>query len=144
MFNKFIFLIAFSLTWLLVACKGTNSKPLSIEFTSDSSKIKITSINEASLFQLKSNLKTDTIYQKIVSVLQTPIDNNDSTSMEVEWPGRLSMIDDSLFFTPETPFVKGKVYLVETMLNVKFATSEEIVKSNVGHTLKAQQKVLIR
>ncbi|TKC12889.1 hypothetical protein FA048_04530 [Pedobacter polaris] len=143
MFNKIRILIALNLLWLLFACNSTNSKPLLIEFSADSSKIIIGAINEASLYQIKNNIKTDTIYQELVSVLQTPEDD-DSTSMEINWPGKLDVIGDSLVFTPKTPFVKGKVYLVETMLNAQFARSEEIVKSNVGHKVKTQQQILRR
>ncbi|MBB2146434.1 hypothetical protein GM921_13110 [Pedobacter sp. LMG 31464] len=121
----------------------TNNKPLLIHFSKDSSAIVITNIEPAGLFQLKNNINTDTTYQNLVSVLQTPTDD-DSTSMEVEWPGKLSIIGDSLLFTPANPFVKGKSYLIETMLNVQFAKGEEIVKSNVGHAVKAQQQMLKR
>ncbi|RZL44378.1 MAG: hypothetical protein EOP00_20070 [Pedobacter sp.] len=143
MFKLIKILISLNLIWLWVGCGSTNSKPLSIEFSSDSSKIIIKNINEAGLFQIKSNLKADTAYQKLVSVLQTPAED-DSTSMEIEWPGKLDIIGDSLLFTPEKPFDKGKLYIVEAMLNVQFAKSEEIVKSDVGHTLKSQQKILKR
>lgn len=143
MFNKVKFLIASSFLGLLIACSSTNSKPLSIEFSSDSSKIIIKNINEAGLFKLKSNIKTDSSYQKIVSVLQTPAED-DSTSMEIEYPGNLDMIGDSLVFTPKMPFVKGKLYLVESIMNTQFAKGEEIIKSDVGHMVKAQQKFLKR
>lgn len=143
MFNKVKFLIASSFLGLLIACSSTNSKPLSIEFSSDSSKIIIKNINEAGLFKLKSNIKTDSTYQKIVSVLQTPSDD-DSTSMEIEYPGNLDIIGDSLVFTPKMPFVKGKLYLVESIMNTQFAKGEDIIKSDVGHMVKAQQKFLKR
>ncbi|MFA6275465.1 MAG: hypothetical protein WC622_01880 [Pedobacter sp.] len=121
----------------------TNNKPLLIHFSKDSSVIVITNIEAAGLFQLKNNINTDTTYQNLVSVLQTPADD-DSTSMEVECPGKLSIAGDSLLFTPTTPFVKGKSYLIETMLNAQFASGKEIIKSNVGHKVKAQQQILKR
>lgn len=128
---------------VIVACNSTNSKPLSIDFSSDSNKIIIKNINEAGLYQLKANINTDSNYQKLVSVLQTPTED-DSTSMEVEWPGELTVIGDSLIFTPKLPFVKGKEYLIETIINAQFAKSKEIIKSKVGFKVKAQQQILRR
>ena len=133
------------LMFLLVcgfSCSTSNNKPLSINFSADSANILIYNIYPAGLYKIKNNIKTDTLYQKLISVLQTPAD--DSTSKEIEWPGMLTTTGDSLFFTPDKPFVKGKRYLVETILNVTFASGKEIVKANVGHTVKAQQKTLIR
>ena len=143
MFNKVRFFAAINLLWCLTACDSTNSKPLSIAFSADSSKIIIRNINDAGLYQLKTNRDTDSAYQKIVSVLQTPAED-DSTSMEIDYPGKLAVMGDSLVFTPNNPFVKSNVYIVETMINTQFAKGEEIVKSNVGYQLKAQQKFLKR
>lgn len=124
-------------------CTKSNNEPISIRFSTDSSKILIANIEPAGLYQIKNNIKIDTMYKKLVSVLQTPADD-DSTSMEIEWPGVLSIDGDSLVFIPTQPFIKGKNYLVETIINSKFATGEEILKSDVGHTLKLQQKMLKR
>lgn len=83
------------------------------------------------------------MYQKLVSVLQTPAED-DSVGMEMDWPGALSVAGDSLVFIPNKPFVKGKNYLVETIINSKFASGADILKSDVGRSLKPQQKTLIR
>jgi flagellar capping protein FliD len=140
---KYIKILSFVVCVALAACNSTNSKPLSIRFSSDSSKIIISAINEAGLYQLKANINTDSNYQKLVSVLQTPAED-DSTSMEVEWPGNLSVAGDSLIFTPTLPFEKKKEYLVETILNAQFASGKDIIKSKVGFKVKAQQQILQR
>lgn len=124
-------------------CSTANDKPLSINFSADSANILIYNIYPAGLYKIKNNIKTDTLYQKLISVLQTPADD-DSASMEIEWPGNLTITGDSLVFRPDKPFVKGGHYLVETILNVTFASGEEILKADVGHKVKAQQKTLIR
>ncbi|MFD0940110.1 hypothetical protein [Pedobacter boryungensis] len=139
---KYLKLSIWLLCLTLISC-NTNSKPLSIHFSKDSSAVVISNIEPAGLLQLKNNINTDTAYQNLVSVLQTPADD-DSTSMEVEWPGKLSITGDSLVFTPANPFIKGKSYLVETMLNTQFARGKEIIKSEVGHKVKAQQQILRR
>lgn len=140
---KYIKFLAVVLGIALIACNSTNNKPLSIHFSSDSNKIIITNINEAGLYQLKANINTDSNYQKLVSVLQTP-GEDDSTSMEIDWPGKLSVIGDSLIFTPNLPFVRKKEYLVETILNAQFASGKDIIKSKVGFKVKAQQQALKR
>ncbi|MGF1923937.1 MAG: hypothetical protein ACQUHE_07130 [Bacteroidia bacterium] len=103
----------------------------------------ISNIEPASLLQLKNNLATDTSYQKLVAVLETPAEN-DSVSMEREWPGRLALIDDDAVFIPDSPFLKGKVYLVETVLGMKFASAVDVIRSEVGRVSKKQQIVLSR
>ncbi|WP_316785842.1 hypothetical protein [Pedobacter frigiditerrae] len=140
---KYIKFLSFVIGVALVACNATNSKPLSIRFSADSSKIIISDINEAGLYQIKTNINIDSGYQKLVSVLQTPAED-DSTSMEIEWPGRLSVAGDSLIFTPNLPFEKKKEYLVETILNARFASGKDIIKSKVGFKVKAQQQILTR
>ena len=128
---------------LLFSCTTASNKPLLIGFSADSSQIVVKEINEAGLFQLKSHINTDSAYQKLVTVLQTPADD-DSTSMEVEWPGKLSIKEDHLVFTPNSPFIKGKTYLVETILNTQFASGEDIIKDRVGTQIKPQQQTLKR
>jgi hypothetical protein len=138
---KFTKLVAAFLCTLIVACTTTENKPLLIDFSADSTAIVISNINKDGLLQLKNNLKTDSAYQKIVSVLQTPAED-DSTSMEIEWPGKLALNGDQLVYTPDSAFKKGKHYLVLTIINAKFAKAEEILKSEVGHQIKSQQKIL--
>lgn len=127
----------------LFSCNTTNEKPLVIVFSSDSSQIVVKDINQVGLFQLKSHIDTDSAYQKLVTVLQTPADD-DSTSMEVEWQGNLSLKGDELLFTPNLPFLKGKTYLVETILNTQFASGEDIIKDKIGTQVKPQQQTLKR
>ena len=128
---------------VLFSCNTANNKPLVIGFSSDSLQIVVKDINEAGLFQIRSHIDTDSAYQKLVTVLQTPADD-DSTSMEIEWKGKLSLKGDELLFTPNSPFVKGKTYLVETILNSQFASGEDIIKDNVGTQIKPQQQTLKR
>lgn len=140
---KYIKLAAVLYCMCLFACTTANYTPIAIHFSSDSNTIILANIEKAGLYKLKANLETDSTYQNLVSVLQTPAED-DSTSMEVVWPGKLSLQGDSLIFKPDRPFVKGKYYLVETMLNTKFATGKEIVKADVGHAIKPQQELLKR
>lgn len=142
MLNKNTFFVPICLALLLLGCNA-EPKPLAIGFSADSTAIVVSGIEEKGLLQLKNNLATDTAYQQLVSVLQTPAED-DSTSMETEWPGKLSIKGDSLWFVPASPFVKGKNYLVETMLNTQFASGGDIVRSKVGHAVKPQQQILVR
>ena len=129
--------------WILCSCNTTKSKPLIINFSTDSTKITVKNIDESALFQLKSNLYTDSSYQELVAVLQTPTDD-DSTSMEIEWPGKLSLNENELVFTPVLPFIKGKTYVVETILNTQFASGEDIIKDKVGNQIRPHHQILKR
>ena len=143
MFKYIKFLLVSILFFALFSCNVKNSKPLLITFSKDSTQIVLKDISEAGLFQLKSHLDSDSAYQNLVVVLETPADN-DSTSMEMELKGKLSLNENQLVFTPELPFVKGKTYLVETIINAQFASGEDIIKDKVGNHIKPQQKTLLR
>ncbi|MEJ5993633.1 hypothetical protein WG904_04305 [Pedobacter sp. Du54] len=129
--------------FLCYSCSKHENNPLSIKFSADSATIVVSNIDAAALLKLKNNIKTDTTYQKLVSVLLTPADD-DSTSMEREWPGKLSMKEDSVVFKPDSPFLKGKIYLVETKLNMSFGDVEQMIKGNVRARMNFQQQVLKR
>lgn len=143
MFKYIKFSIATILFFILFSCSSPEDKPLEISFSTDSTQIVVKNIDQAGLFQLKANLETDSAYQQLVSVLQTPTDD-DSIGMEKEWLGKLNLNEDKLVFTPDIPFIKGKTYLVETILNAQFATGEDILKDKVGTQIRPQQKTLKR
>ncbi len=128
---------------LWFSCKNTANKSLVIKFSTDSSTVLISNIESAALLQLKNNIKTDTMYQKLVSVLATPADD-DSTSMEREWPGKLTMKEDIVVFKPDSPFLKGKTYLVETQLNMSFGDIDQVIKGKMRTTMNFQQQLLKR
>ncbi len=138
---KFVYI--FTCLCLCFSCKNTDNKSLQIKFSKDSSSILISNIEAAALLQLKNNIKTDTSYQKLVSVLETPTDD-DSVGMEREWPGKLGMIHDNVVFTPDSPFLKGKTYLVETQLNMSFGEIEQVLKGKMRTTMNFQQQLLKR
>ena len=129
--------------FLCLSCNNTDNKSLAIKFSADSSAIVISNIEAAALLHLKNNIKIDTAYQKLVSVVETPSDD-DSISMERDWPGKLMMKEDNAVFTPDSPFLKGKTYLVETQLNMSFGDLEQMVKGNVRARMNFQQQVLKR
>lgn len=139
-YNYFFFLLVIA---VFLACTRKDNTKLSIQFSKDSSAIEISNIDLAALLQLKNNLATDTLYQKLVSVLETPADD-DSTGIEREWSGKLSMNDDKVVFKPDSSFVKGKTYLVETQLNMSFGDIEQMIKGKMKTTMRFQQQLLKR
>ncbi len=138
---KIIAIVVFS--FLLASCTSTNTKPVSVNFNTDSSKIVISNINAVALLQIKSNINSYASYQNLVTVLQIP-PQNDTISLEKECPGKLSLNNTALIFTPNTPFVKGNTYLISTLINVQFLTTEKILKSKIEPKLGAQQQILVR
>ena len=127
----------------LTACDTTNNKPLYIGFAADSTKIVLSGITPAARYEAEKTLQANAVDQQLVSVTQIPSDN-DTLTMEIDFPGKITLLGDILFFTPNQAFVKGKNYLVQTIINTKFATATEIIKAKVGHRVKAQQQVLKR
>lgn len=144
MFKYFFRLIVLSYVSLFFAgCADANNKPLSIAFSKDSSAIVFSNIDPRGLLELKSLKNRDSVLMELVSVLQTPSEN-DSLIREETIPGKIMLSDSGLVFSPIQPFVKGREYLVITHLNIQFAKPEEIIKGKLSYTIKPQQKVLNR
>lgn len=93
--------------------------------------------------QLKKYLEEQQDTQRLVSVVQL-IADDDSTGMEVVYPGTLEMKNDSLFFMPEQPFVKGKSYQVQTPVGSWFGGTDDVLKGDMGKQLKQQTVILNR
>lgn len=144
MFKYFIWPIVLGCASLFFAgCSDANSKPLSIDFSADSSKIVFSHIDPRGLLELQTLKNRDSVLKDLISVLQTPSEN-DSLIREEAIPGQIIVKDSSLVFSPIRPFVKGREYLVITHLNIQFAKPEEIIKGKLSYTIKPQQKVLNR
>lgn len=136
-------ILIFGVSLFFAGCSDTNHKPLSIDFSADSSKIIFTHIDPRGLLELQGLKNRDSVLQDLISVLQTPTEK-DSLIREEPIPGQININDSSLVFSPIQPFVKGRTYLVITHLNIQFAKPEEIIKGKLSYTMKPQQKVLNR
>ncbi|SHF60853.1 hypothetical protein [Pedobacter caeni] len=128
---------------LFVACSNANNKPLSIDFSLDSTKIVLSHIDETGFLSLKNSKEADSALNELVVVLQTPSEQ-DSAIREEPVPGKMLLTDSNIVFIPLHPFVKGRDYLVITHLNIRFGGMEEIVKGKVSYRMKPQQKMLTR
>lgn len=138
---KFISLCVF--VSFCAACSSSGNKVVQIGFSSDSTELVLSSLEGETLVKLREGLGKDSAYQNVVEVLETP-GEDDSLTVERIWPGRLQMVGDELRFKPDTPFRKGKSYLVETILQAKFGEMQKILKSDLGMRVQKQQKILIR
>lgn len=125
-----------------LSCSNTNNRPI-IKFSEDSSSIIIKNIDEASLLQVKNAYQANADTLNMVSVLVKPGDL-DSLQDELEVPGKIKIVGDSLVFNPDQPFLKGKEYLVESYIGIKFATVGDLIKGNGKQNLKAQRQTLKR
>ena len=128
---------------LFFACSNANNKPLSIDFSSDSTKIIISHIDQTGLLELKNSNKEDSTLNELLSVLQTPSER-DSAIREEPIAGKVVLTDSNVVFVPAEPFRKGWDYLVITHLNIRFGGVEEIVKGKINYSIKPQQKFLTR
>lgn len=125
------------------SCSGTNSKPLSIHFSADSTKIVFDHVDRAGLLELKNKNDGDSVLSGLISVLHTPSEL-DSLSREAPVAGKILLTDSNLVFVPEKPFVKGADYLVIAHLNLRFGGAEEIAKGKLNLGLKPVQQLLTR
>jgi hypothetical protein len=125
-----------------LSCSNRNNKAI-IKFSRDSSSIIIKNIDEASLLQVKNAYQANADTLNLVSVLIKPGDL-DSIQDELEFPGKIKVSGDSVIFSPAKPFVKGKDYVVESYIGVKFATVGNLISGNAKHNLQAQRQTLKR
>jgi len=128
---------------MLFACSSTNSKPLLIDFSADSSAIVFNNIDPAGLLQLKSLDKRDSVLYQLISVLETPSEQ-DSTIKEQEVAGDIMATDSNLVFIPVQPFVKGRDYLVVAHLNVEFGQLKDLLNGDLANRIRPVQKTLTR
>ncbi|MDQ0641818.1 hypothetical protein QF042_005383 [Pedobacter sp. W3I1] len=133
---------AIAVALFALSCSNANNRPI-IKFSGDSSSIIIKNIDEASLLQVKNAYKANGDAINMVSVLIKPGDL-DSIQDELEVPGKVKILGDSLVFNPDQPFLKGKEYLVESYIGIKFATMGDLITGNGKQNLKAQRQILKR
>ena len=137
---KFLFVICFAIN--VVSCSNSSEKTI-IKFSADRNSIVIKNIDEASLFQVKSIWKANPDSVNFITVLLTPGDQ-DSLQTEEEIFGKTFVEGDSVVFKPLKPFLKGKTYLVESYIGVKFADAGKLFKGSIKHNLAPQQQILTR
>ena len=126
-----------------LGCSSSNSKPLSIEFSKDSTKILISNIDKPGLLKLQELKPQDSLFSDLVAVLQTPSEK-DSTIREELVSGNYAVSDSGIVFSPSQPFVKGREYLVITHINAKFGDAEQVAKGQLSLGVKPVQKSLVR
>ncbi|MNK26310.1 hypothetical protein D3C87_446430 [compost metagenome] len=136
------YLILFIIAFLAISCSNTNNRPI-IQFSADSTSIIIKNIDEASLLQVKNAHKDSSNAFNLVTVLLKP-GELDSVQDELEVPGKINIAGDSLVFNPDSSFVKGKTYVVESYIGVKFATVGNLISGNAKQNLQAQRQTLRR
>ncbi|PST84885.1 hypothetical protein C7T94_01810 [Pedobacter yulinensis] len=117
-----------------LSCGKTNSKPVYLGFSADSSGIVIKNIDRNGLYQLQRDTQAlDSM--ALIDVVETPA-ADDSLTMEKTVTGRLHLRGDSLLFLPDTPFTRGKTYLVQTFVNSRFAAGGDVLRGKLQPRVK--------
>jgi hypothetical protein len=128
---------------VVFGCSSSNSKPLSIAFSKDSTAVIISNIDRPGLLKLQEFKNQDSVFTELIAVLQTPSET-DSSIREESIPGKYLISDTSIVFKPLEPFVRGREYLVITHINTKFGDAKQIAKGQLSLGIKPVQKSLIR
>lgn len=138
MFSKITLIITCCL--VLSSCFFKEDKSLDIRFSSDSTKIVLSGIEDANLFQLRKYLKDTAFAETLLSVEVVGQENKADSLIK----GNLEVVDKTLVFTPRQPFVKGTTYMVQTVLNSSFGKTKDILQSDLEHKPKLQEERLER
>lgn len=93
--------------------------------------------------QVKNAYKANADTINMVTVLLKP-GELDSIQDELEVPGKINVAGDSLVFNPDSAFMKGKTYVVESYIGVKFATVGNLISGTAKQNLQAQRQTLKR
>lgn len=139
MFNKITLFAVCCL--FFTSCSFNKEKDLNIDFSSDSSKIVFTGIEEANLFQLKQMLNNKAVDANLVNIIQI---DDDFPDKDKDIYGKLSVDGNRLLFTPDSAFLKHRKYLIRTVLQSSFGKPSDIFKSDLGHNIKWKEKILRR
>ncbi len=127
----------------MVGCSPEAKQQLAINFSADSTTIVVDHIDAVGLQQLKSGKFSDLDPEVLLSVLDTPSEQ-DTAGFEKDVEGEVIVVNDHLEFRPDKPFEKGKQYLVMSYLNTRFGNLESTVKGKTSYRVKPNQKVLVR
>lgn len=127
----------------LIACSLANNKPSQIYFSPDSTKIIFADIDPAGLLKIRNTPGIDTAFTEIMSVLETP-GENDSIGREQAITGRIQVMDSIIVFSPTRPFVRGKDYIVISYINSKFADVATLLKGKDHRGVEPHQVTLSR
>ena len=137
---KFFTLIV--LAMFIVACTGTNNKPL-IKFSKDSSSIILKNFDAASLLQAKNAYSAGSDSSSLVSVVLLPAET-DSLQDQIAINGSYAFAGDSLIFTPHEAFKNNKSYLIESYIDAKFANAGKLFSGTIKQNLQPQKQILKR
>jgi hypothetical protein len=135
--------LVFVLVVCLISCSPANNKPVIIGFSSDSSTIIFSGIDPAGLLQLRNTPDIDTTYSTVISVIELP-DEDNSLGREHAFPGKVTVLDSTIVFTPHDLFVKGKSYQVLSFLNARFGNAGMMLTGKLDHKVKPQEVILRR
>lgn len=122
----------------LVILSCSSKKEVEIDFSSDRTTIVFKNLDEVSLYRSKQQL--DSLSSDLVNVFEM----DEASGMEKQVAGKLVSKGEILIFVPQQPFVKGREYEVQTLLNSSFGKSEDLLKADMGKTVKRQTKLLVR
>jgi len=125
------------------ACSTSDHRLLQIRFNPDSSLVVIRGVDPVGLLQLKQAGAPDSLLCNLVSILQTPSER-ETSAREVPVNGHFFFKGDDIVFRPDSPFVKGRDYLVITHLNTHFGDFKAAVRGQLNTRLKPLQKQLSR
>jgi len=143
MFNLIKYICVLALVYSLSACSSANNKPVLIGFTADSNAIVVRGVDQDGLYQLKSDTTADSLRSRLITVVQTPSDQ-DTAIMEAPVAGRVEVTDSTVVFIPAQPFVKGRAYIVSTYLNSRFASTGNVLKGRMDYRVKPSETLLNR
>jgi hypothetical protein len=140
---KFNLYLAALIICCSLACSSAKNEPLDIDFSKDSSSIRIKNIDPVGLLKIKNGELNDSVVQRMVQVVASPKEG-DTSSQEQLVPGKIAADSLSLVFKPVKPFEKGKRYMVLTFINSKFGDLQSLIQSKTKFSMAPNQKILQR
>ncbi len=96
---------------MCIGCTTAPKRPvIRVTLTGDNRAVKINGLDYAIISEISRDT-TAGIWQQLAPVFRMPADT-DMKDYQAAQPGKYTLKDSTIVFTPDTPFTKGKTYFV--------------------------------
>lgn len=132
MYKKLLFCVSLMVLMGLMACQNQpvlkNNLDLIIRLSPDSTAVMVKNLPSELLSDFKAD-SLDTIFCKQFFAVYPEIADQDLRDLQKPLSGIYQLRDSALYFTPTTPFAKGRAYFVQVYARKLQLNASELLKN---------------
>jgi hypothetical protein len=126
--------ILFLTIMVLFSCTTKIEAPQITITKTGNNSIKFTGLDQAAIQQLENDSTSASSWQSVIPVYKMPADTDLKDYQPVQ-PGKYAIADNTVIFTPDTPFVNGQTYFVRYY---DFAQGSSLTEHILHHSKMGQ------